>query len=72
MSGKDCQNCGLSYKQADGTLTCYLGKRQATTASGQPGTWQCHFFQERILEDGKPLTAAQHYLIKQAELERKK
>ncbi|MGQ9558541.1 MAG: hypothetical protein ACUVTU_11405 [Desulfurispora sp.] len=72
MSHGRCRQCGLSYEQADGTLLCYLGRRPAATASGQPGAWQCHFFQERIVEDGVPLTAAQHYLIKQAELERKK
>lgn len=70
---QDCRQCGLgmTVAQDPGASRCY-----ATGKLVPPGEqlhdWQCLYYIEPVLEDGHPLTAEQHYLLKQTELEHKK
>ncbi|HHW43369.1 MAG TPA: hypothetical protein GXX25_06080 [Desulfotomaculum sp.] len=70
---QDCRKCGLAAPDA---VDRQLIRCHVTGKPVPPGEqlhhWQCLYYMEPVIEDGCALSAAQHYLIKQAELDSKK
>lgn len=58
-----CADCGLRTDAASGEHTCFLYRRPLADM-GVP----CPHFIARVVEDGKPLTPFEHWLLKEAEL----
>ncbi|SHJ83337.1 hypothetical protein [Desulfofundulus thermosubterraneus] len=70
---QDCRRCGvgITVEEDPRLIFCYATKR-LIPAEQQLHGWQCLYYMQRIIEDGKPLSPEQHYLLKQAELDNKK
>lgn len=70
---QNCRQCGLALP-VDGDpqrILCYATKKLIAPEE-QQHEWQCLYYIKPIVEDGRPLTAGQHYLLKCTELEHKK
>ncbi|AEG13921.1 hypothetical protein Desku_0290 [Desulfofundulus kuznetsovii DSM 6115] len=70
---QDCRKCGLAVLDAaePQQIRCFVTRRPVPPAD-QLHRWHCLYYMDPIIEDGNVLTAEQHYLIKQAELDGKK
>ena len=71
MSPAQCFGCGLVGQDEQGRKRCYALKRSVSN-NDRNEFWLCHYYLPVIIEGDKPLTAFEHLLLKQAEIDRKK
>jgi hypothetical protein len=71
MSPVQCFECGLAGQDEIGGKRCYALKRIVSN-NDRNQYWSCHYYLPVITEGDKPLTAFEHLLLKQAEIDRKK
>lgn len=71
MSPVQCFGCGLVSQEAIGGNRCYALKRDINNDDLNQ-KWYCHYYLPVIIESDKPLTAFEHFLLKQDEINRKK
>lgn len=66
---KNCFNCGLGIKQDDDKISCFKYK---TINSADEDKTDCLYYIETVVEEGEPLPALQHLLLKEEELKQRK
>ncbi len=71
MSPVQCFDCGLADGDEGGMKSCYVLKR-SISSDDRKQYWSCHYYLPVIMEGDEPLTAFEHFLLKQAEIDRKK
>ncbi|PKM46361.1 MAG: hypothetical protein CVV03_05410 [Firmicutes bacterium HGW-Firmicutes-8] len=70
MSPVQCFGCGLVAQDEIGGKRC-LALKRIVGNNDRNQYWSCYYYLPVIVED-KPLTAFEHLLLKQAEIDRKK
>ena len=70
MSPVQCASCGLVVRERSNR--CCYGFHRPITDKEMEQDWPCYYYLPEIQENGEPLTAHQHFLIKRDEIDRKK
>lgn len=70
MSPTHCLECGLLDEGPEGRKQCYVSKKSFQEELSKH--WECNYFFPAIIEDGKSLSPAEHYLLRKDEIDRKK